>query len=113
MTTYYLTSASSTTSEKLPDQFDPPGFRIHRSFANEVVDSQLDGFFRGYALETIYKWWACLQVIFTYNQLWTKTTIKADEPFVMENFPNAVKAVLIQQLTYDSTALVLHPGLGI
>lgn len=48
-----------------------------------------------------------------YNELGTKSPVESDEAFVVEDFPHAIHAVLVQQLTNNGTPLILHTGLKI
>jgi hypothetical protein len=43
-----------------------------------------------------------------YNQLRSKTTVKAPEAFIAEHLLDAVQAVLVQKLPDNSAALILH-----
>lgn len=44
----------------------------------------------------------------THNKLRPETAVEAQKTFISENLSHAVHAVLVQQLTDNSAALVLH-----
>lgn len=103
---YDLASTSGSTGNKLPPELDPTSLWVRRTATNKIIDSQLDRFLGRHTLQTeasvLHRIGSKKQReiggdrIWTYDKLWSETTIKTQETLVMENLTSTVNAVLVQ-----------------